>query len=165
MLNPHPFGSAAIALLVAVVTPLALPGQTRQPVVTLTGGLGNVLGGLGAGAEYYFAGGRLSAAAGLGYWPEESLCNHGTISGAGAVRGFIGSRHRAFLEASYSLLQISCGFDGDEIDRHYGPGLSLGYRYIGSDGFTFTGGAGIGDVPDSGMEALILLGLGYTWQR
>lgn len=165
MLTPCRIGSVAIALLFLATAPLPLPAQARRPVVTLTGGLGNVLGGLGVGAEYYFAGGRASAAAGLGYWPEESLCNRGTFSGAGAMRGFLGSRHRAFLEASFSLLQISCGFDGEDIERHYGPGISLGYRYIGSDGFTFTGAIGVGDVPDSGREAIILLGLGYTWQR
>jgi hypothetical protein len=163
MLNPYRCGSAAIALLLVLTA--SLPAQERRPVVALTGGLGNVLGGLGAGVEYYLAGSRVSAAAGLGYWPAESPCR-GTLSGAGAVRGFIGSRHRGFLELSYSLLQVSCTLVGDDLNRHYGPGLSLGYRYTGSDGFTFTAGAGVGDVPDDfGTEVIVLLGLGYTWQR
>jgi hypothetical protein len=162
MLNPFRWGLAAVALLSVLTAPLA--GQQRRPVVALTGGLGNVLGGLGAGAEYYLAGGRVSAAAGLGYWPSD-LCR-GTLSGAAAVRGFVGGRHRGFLEASYSLLQISCPFVGDDLDRHYGPGLSLGYRYTGSDGFTFTAGGGVGDVPgEFGTEVIVLIGLGYTWQR
>jgi hypothetical protein len=158
--------SALAALAFLFVVPVSASSQERRPTVTLIGGLGNVLGGLGAGGEYYFAGSRLSVGVGLGYWPEESVCNQGTFSGAGALRGFIGSRHRGFLELSYSLLAISCFQDAETIDRHYGPGLSLGYRYIGTDGFTFTGGVGVGNGPDEvGAELLILLGLGYTWRR
>jgi hypothetical protein len=163
MLSPTRCGFAGLAILFAAPT-VAL-AQTRTPTVTLMAGLGNVVGGLGAGAEYYFAGGRLSAGAGLGYWPSESLCDHGTLSGAGALRGFIGTRHRGFLELSYSLLAISCSFGTDEIDRHYGPGLSAGYRYIGSDGFTFTFGLGVGEGPDEvGSEVIGFIGLGYSWQ-
>ena len=157
-------GLAAVALL--VLLPASAPAQTRRPTVTLMGGLGTVLGGLGAGGEYYFAGSRLSAGVGLGYWPEESVCEQGSWSGAGALRGFIGGRHRGFLELSYSLLAISCFLGGETIDRHYGPGLSLGYRYIGTDGFTFTAGVGAGNGSDDvGTEVIVLLGLGYTWQR
>ena len=146
------------------MTPAA--SQERRPIATVTGGLGNVLGGFGAAAEFYFAEGRLSAAAGLGYWPAETLCDKGTLSGAGALRGFIGGpRHRGFLELSYSLVQVSCPvFGGGELQRYYGPGLSLGYRYTASSGFTFSAGAGGGDGSD-GLEIIILLGLGYTWQR
>jgi hypothetical protein len=164
MLNPYRCGSTAIALLLVLTA--SLPGQERRPVVALTGGLGNVLGGLGAGVEYYLARSRVSAAVGMGYWPAESLCDQGTLAGAAAMRGFIGGRHRGFLEVSYSLLQISCPLVGDDLDRHYGPGLSVGYRYTGSDGFTFTAAGGVGDVPDDfGTEVILLLGLGYSWQR
>jgi hypothetical protein len=164
MLNPYRCSLAAVALLFVLAS--SASSQERRPSVALTGGLGNVLGGLGAGVEYYLAGSRVSVAGGLGYWPEESLCDRGTLSGAGAFRGFVGERHRGFLEFSYSLLQISCTLFGDDLNRHYGPGLSLGYRYTGSDGFTFTAGAGVGDVPDDfGTEAIVLLGLGYTWHR
>jgi hypothetical protein len=73
---------------------------------------------------------------------------------------------RAFGEVSYSLLQVGCTLGSDELDRQYGPGFSLGYRYTGSDGFTFTAGGGVGDVPGPyGTEVLILLGAGYTWHR
>ena len=153
------------AILLLCVLPASLPAQQRQPAVALTGGLGNTLGGLGAGVDYYLAGSRVSASAGLGYWPDGSVCDSGTLSGAGALRGFVGNRHRGFLEVSYSLLAVSCFLAGG-IDHHYGPGLSLGYRYTGSDGFTFTAAGGIGDVPgEFGTEGLILLSLGYTWQR
>ncbi|MFL5532075.1 MAG: hypothetical protein ACJ8BC_08890 [Gemmatimonadales bacterium] len=140
-------------------------GQDPRPHLGFMGGLGNVLGGLGAGAEYDLPGGRISAGGGLGFWP--TGCDQATFSAAGALRGFAGGRrHRAFLELSYSLIAISCAVFSDDIERHYGPGLSLGYRYIGSDGFTFTAAGGIGDPSgDSGSEAIILLGLGYTWRR
>jgi hypothetical protein len=164
MLNPYRCVLTAVVLLVVLAS--SASSQEQRPSIALTGGLGNVLGGLGAGVEYYLASSRISAAAGLGYWPEESLCNRGTLSGAAAMRGFIGGRHRGFLELSYSLLQVSCTFGGDDLERHYGPGLSLGYRYTGSDGFTFTAGAGVGDVPDDfGTEVIVLLSLGYTWHR
>jgi hypothetical protein len=164
MLNPGRFGLAAVTLLLVLVSPAL--GQERRPMVALTGGLGNVLGGLGAGAEYYLAGSRISVAGSLGYWPGESPCDRGSLSGAAAMRGFVGSRHRGFLELSYSLLAISCTFAGGDFERHYGPGLSLGYRYTGSDGFTFTAAGGVGDVPgEFGTEPIILLGLGYTWKR
>jgi hypothetical protein len=146
---------------------LPLAAQDPKPNLALTGGLGNVLGGLGTAFEFYMAESKFSASGGLGYWPS-NVCGQGTFSGAGALRGFAGGRrHRAFLELSYSLLAISCDlFSEDDIERHYGPGVSLGYRYTGMDGFTFTAGAGIGDVPgDLGSEALILLALGYTWRR
>lgn len=105
------FLAAAIIFALTVAGPAA--AQERRPVVALTGGLGNSLGGLGAGVEHYLARSRVSASAGLGYWPGD-LCD-GTLSGAAAVRGFIGSRHRGFLELSYSLLAISCTLAGDDI--------------------------------------------------
>ena len=123
-----------------------------------------MLGGVGAGGEYYFAQSRLSTSLGLGYWTNDA-CD-GTAAGGAALRGFIGSRHRGFLEASFSLVAIACDFDGGNIDRLYGPGLSAGYRYTGSDGFTFTCSLGVGDPSgDPGTEFLALLGLGYTWRR
>jgi hypothetical protein len=156
-----------IAGVIALFLVLALPvsAQNSKPHVALTGGLGNVLGGLGAAVEYHLADSRISASGGLGYWPAD--CGDGTFSGAGALRGFAGGRrHRAFIELSYSLLEISCPTFSDETQRHYGPGLSLGYRYTGSGGFTITAAGGIGDVPgDFGTAAIILLGLGYTWRR
>jgi hypothetical protein len=166
MLSRPSFIAAAIGLFLALSVPAS--AQEGRPNVALTGGLGNVLGGLGLGLEYYLAGSRLSAAAGMGYWPDGAGCN-GTLSGAGALRGFTnGRRHRAFLELSYSLVAVSCIlFFSEEIERHYGPGVSLGYRYTGSDGFTFTAGGGVADVPGEsyGSELIILLGLGYTWRR
>ena len=152
-----------VALLLLLSS--SLLGQERRPVVTVMGGLGNVLGGFGAGAEYYLAGGRVSLGAGLGYWPEASLCDQGTFSGAGTLRAFFGGRrHRAVLEGSYSLLQISCFVGSGEINRHYGPGISLGYRYTASGGFTFSAALGVGEgAAEAGAEPIILFGLGYTW--
>lgn len=163
MLGRSRWGVTA-ALLLVLASPLE--GQ-RRPVVALTAGLGNVLGGVGASGEYYLAGSRISLSAGLGFWPSDGFCDKGTFSGAGAARAFIGRRHRGFIEASYSLLQVTCFLGTDEIvDRQYGPGLSAGYRYTGTDGFTFTAGVGVGDIPgEFGTEVLALLGLGYTFHR
>jgi hypothetical protein len=158
--------SLASVLLLLLAAPVHGQQPARLPSVALIGGLGNVLGGLGAGVEHYFSRSRVSLAAGLGYWPSGNLCSSGTFSGAGALRGFLGGgRHRAFGEVSYSLLQVVCTLGSDELDRQYGPGFSLGYRYTGSDGFTFTAGGGVGDVPGQyGTEVLILLGAGYSWR-
>ena len=153
-------------LLFLLAAPVQGQQSTRLPSVALIGGLGNVLGGLGAGLEYFVAGSHVSASAGFGYWPSD-LCA-GTASGAGAVRAFFGGRHRGFVEASYSLLAISCDFSlPAQNDHHYGPGISAGYRYTGSDGFTFTAGVGVGDPSgnESGAETMILIGAGYTWRR
>ena len=160
-------GSAAIALLLLITATVPATSQERKPFIAVTGGLGNVLGGLGAGVEYYLAQSRVSGAVGLGYWPGGSSCSGGTFAGAAAMRAFTGGRrHRVFLELSYSLLAVSCPLDSDDIDRYYGPGVSLGYRYTGSDGFTFTAGGGLGDVSGGfGTEGIVLLGLGYTWRR
>ena len=163
-------GSALAPILLALLLSLAtsVSAQDTRPRVALTGGLGNALGGLGAGLEYYLAQSRVSLGAAVGYWPDGSGCP-ATSSGAGSLRGFTGGRnHRAFLELSYSLVAISCTLFGDPqlVQHHYGPGLSLGYRYTASKGFTFTAGGGVANVSgDVGTELLILLGLGYTWRR
>jgi hypothetical membrane protein len=156
--------AAAVGLMLIAGT---AEGQepARKPVVSLTGGLGNTLGGFGTGLEYYLANTRVSASVGVGYWPVESCSS--TFSGAAALRGFTGGRHhRGFLEGSYSLVQVECGLDSDQIDRNYGLGISAGYRYISGGGFTFTAGAGVGAAgAGNGSEPLILLSLGYTWRR
>jgi hypothetical protein len=146
---PNRYRCTAGAIVLFPVLTLPLTAQDPKPHVAVTGGLGNVLGGLGAGVEYYLAGSRISASGGLGFWP--AGCDQATFAGAGALRGFAA---------------ISCAVFAEDVERHYGPGLSLGYRYIGSDGFTFTAAGGIGDTSgDYGTEAIILLGLGYTWRR
>ena len=166
MRNRSPRGTILILSLL-IAAPAESQSPARRPHVALTAGLGNVLGGLGAGVERYFARSHVSLSAGLGYWPSGDFCSSGTLSGAGAMRGFVGGgRHRAFGEISYSLLGVVCTFGSDDVDRQYGPGFSLGYRYTGNDGFTFTAGGGVGDVPGEwGTEAMVLLSLGYTWQN
>src|SRR3954451_23849588 len=157
-------GSVAIALMSLGAGTAEGQEPARKPVVSLTGGTGNTLGGFGAGLEYYLANSRVSASLGVGYWPVESCSS--TFSGAAALRGFTGGRHHhAFLEGSYSLVQIECGLDSDQIDRNYGLGISAGYRYISGGGFTFTAGAGVGAAGSgNGSEPLILLSFGYTWR-
>src|SRR3954470_13096910 len=165
MTAPQRCGSVAIALVSLLACPAEGQAAARQPVVSLTGGVGNTLGGFGAGLEYYFAKSRVSASLGAGYWPVETCSS--TFSGAVALRGFTGGRHhRGFLEGSYSLVQVACSVAGDQSERHYGPGISAGYRYISEGGFTFSAGAGVADAGgENGREALILLSLGYTWRR
>jgi hypothetical protein len=167
MSHPYRYSFLAIVLLSLLTPPAKGQEPSPRPFIAVTGGLGNVLGGLGAGVEYYLAQSRVSGAVGLGYWPGGSSCSGGTFAGAPAMRAFTGGRrHRVFLELSYSLLAVSCPLDSDDIERHYGPGISLGYRYTGSDGFTFTAGGGLGEVSgDFGTEGIVLLGLGYTWRR
>src|SRR3982751_5634748 len=109
--TPRRCGSVAIALVSLLAGRIEGQAPARQPVVSLTGGVGNTLGGFGAGLEYYFAKSRVSASLGAGYWPVE-LCSS-TFSGALALRGLTGGRHhRGFLEGSYSLVQIACSVAG-----------------------------------------------------
>jgi hypothetical protein len=159
------YGSVAIALVSLLAGPAESQAPVRQPVVSLTGGLGNTLGGLGAGLEYYFAKSRVAASLAGGYWPTDVCAS--TFSGAVALRGFTGGRHhRGFLEGSYSLVEVACSVAGGQYEHHYGPGISAGYRYISEGGFTVTAGAGVADPSgETGAEALILLSLGYTWRK
>jgi hypothetical protein len=164
MTAPRVCGAVVITLISLLAGSVEGQEPDRPPVVSFTGGVGNTLGGLGGGLEYYVARSRISAALGLGYWPSDGLCS-GILSGAAAVRAFTGGRHhRVFLEGSYSLVQIACFLGSNNVQRDYGPGISAGYRYISEGGFTLTAGAGVAD-GDDGSVALILLGLGYTWRR
>ena len=147
-------------------------GQTPQayPTFALTIGSGNVLGWLGGSVEHYFLNGRVSGAAGGGYIPETDEGNPGTAAFGAAVRGYLGGdKHRAFLELSASLLSLDWTPIGGalvDFDRNYGPGISAGYRYTATRGFTFIAGAGAGwAVGNESIEAMGILGVGYTWRR
>jgi hypothetical protein len=98
---PNRYRCTAGAIVLFPVLTLPLTAQDPKPHVAVTGGLGNVLGGLGAGVEYYLAGSRISASGGLGFWP--AGCDQATFAGAGALRGFAA---------------ISCAVFAEDVERH-----------------------------------------------
>ena len=85
-----------------------------------------------------------------------------------------GSRHRGLLEVSLSVLSntVSSTFGGEILDesRNYGPGIAVGYQFIGDGGFTMmlTGGVGLDDQKldpqGSKLQPTLGIGLGYTWR-
>src|SRR4051812_50206846 len=98
--------AAAIALF--LVSALPVSAQDPKPHLALTGGLGNVLGGLGAAVEYYLAGSRISASGGVGFLAAGGL-REGGFFGGGAVGGVFGGRgDRGILPVFFSLLLGLC---------------------------------------------------------
>lgn len=134
---------------------------------TITAGLGNTFGWLGAAGEYYLMDGHASAVIGLGYWPFE---DYRGIAYAAALRRYIGGRkHRLFVEGSWSGVYKSERYDPSagtiRTDTHYGPGASVGYQYTAGSGFTFIVGGGAGWEPEfRDISTIITLGVGYTWK-
>ena len=98
----------------------------------------------------------------------------GVVVGALGIRAFTsGNRHRGLLEVSLSALSSSVlsTFGGGEIlDINYGPGIAVGYQFIGDGGFTtmLTGGIGLDDEEldpqGSKLQPTVGIGLGYTWR-
>ena len=160
------------AILVLLAFPDSLPAQAAPPlrVVTVTAGVGNAMGWLGAQGERYFGPDRLSVFIGAGYTPS---LDQGEPSGptfAAGLRGYTaGFKHRGFLEASVS--QIFTEVIGIEPGRRlYGPGLAAGYQFASRGGFTLMASLGLGYAPgvddgSSKVGSLVNLGLGYTWRR
>jgi hypothetical protein len=149
----------------------APPIQPAPRALTLTAGLGNAMGWFGAQAERYVRDERLGLFAGFGYVP---AAQRGAASGptiAAGVRTYTnGQKHRAFLEASISQIAVELSRCFDDCARAYGPGLQLGYQFVGSAGFSCLASAGVGyapSIPDgiSKVQPLLGLGLGYTWRR
>lgn len=163
---------AAVTLLASVLPEAAL-GQAAAPGTPRTGitaGLGNVYGGFGVGLEQYFLRSHISGVVGGGFVPGTSDGNPQTGALAAAVRGYAGGkRHRGFLEASVSLVAVSWTRVGGQIihfDRHYGPGLSVGYQYTAVGGFSVLAGLGAGWALGAGRaEPIASFGLGHTWRR
>ena len=165
----------AVALTVVAALPGgALAGQqaraggpqepgTRQVTVAL--GFGNAFATVGGAVEYYLVGDRVSVFGGIGYTPEIDPGDPSGLTGVAGVRAYTpGANHRAFAELSVSQLNTEFGTD----ERHYGPGLQLGYQFTADQGFTVltSWGAGLefsdGDVT---RWPLLNLGFGYTWRR
>jgi hypothetical protein len=169
-----------VALTVVLLSPLGAIAQTSvmtpaasTPTVTVTAGVGNAMGILGAQAERYLKSGRVSVFGGMGYSPQIDPDDPSGISGAGGVRVFTsGRRHRAFLEVSVSELATETLTSGGVVvlkSRLYGPGVQVGYQYVSPRGITSLASVGMG-VPigaESKTRAALAagLGLGYTWRR
>ena len=159
------------AILSLLLVPRSIPAQEAAPlrVVTVTAGVGNAMGWLGAQGERYFGPDRLSAFVGAGYTPSTDQYETSGPTFAAGLRGYTpGFRHRGFLEVSVS--QIFTESDSLETDGLYGPGLAAGYQYASRGGFTLMTSLGVGYAPGvndgyTKVGALFNLGLGYTWRR
>lgn len=152
--------------------------MASHPRATLLGGLGNALDWLGVQGEAYFATGRLSTFAGLGYTPDVEPGDPSGLTGAGGLRGYTGGRrHRAFVELGISQVAV-------EVDRSFQPnGTVRGDRtpalrprspawisVHGAQGVTAMVSTGVGyflaEPPQSASrwQPLLGLGFGYTWR-
>lgn len=166
----------ARALLLAATLGAAAPAgaqsaarEVREPLVTVTAGVGNAMGWLGAQAERYFSHGRLSAFAGLGYMPRVDAFDPEGVTLAAGVRGYTaGLKHRGFAEAS--LCQVGILSDPEHPSRFYGPCGQLGYQFASRGGFTALLSVGMGYAVGAmahlnRAQGLLGFGLGYTWRR
>ena len=177
----------ALVTFLPMIMPVAAwaqePGTRR---FTLTSGLGNSMGWIGAQGEAYFVRDRLSLFGGLGYTPEIDGGDPTGITFAAGVRGYAGgAKHRGFLELSVTQVAIQSpimlgGVVLDEGKRLYGPGLQVGYQYTAGSGFTVMASGGLGlaigasDLTlrddllevrrESEVQPLLSIGFGYTWR-
>jgi hypothetical protein len=167
-------GTSVAALAQAPDRPAAAETTPARPRLGLTAGVGGIHGWLGAHAEYFFRRGRLSAGGGAGRVSRD--VDDGTDERvrtpafAATVRGYLlAGKHQPFLEGSYSLLRLEWergGTGAVDLDRYYGPGLAMGYRYTATGGFTVTTALGAGwAVGADRFVDTFHLGLGYTWRR
>lgn len=164
------------APLVAQASDAAPPPDRPLPPrrFTVTAGLGNAMGWLGAQGERYFAGDRLSAFGGLGYTPAADALDPTGVTFAAGFRGYTpGRHHRGFLELSVSEVE-TCGGCDTRIEnglpvtvpgRYYGPGLQAGWQYAGDGGFTVMASVGAGYAIDlRDFQVMLNLGMGFTWR-
>lgn len=175
----------AVALVVALVGPAsAASAQTGaggadglpSPTYGVSVGLGNLRGFVGGSVERFFSEGGQSFAVGVGRFPSSASTGRDgdpwfTAFGA-AYRRYVGSgRHQASVEASVSMVNFSSTVTLPNrtvgVDRNYGPGLAIGYRYTTGTGLHFdvSGGAGwaVG-VEEGSLEFIGGLAIGYTWR-
>ncbi len=149
------------------------PAAAPHPVgkTTLMAGLGNMFGGAGVSAERFFEKGRASVLVGAGGLPTTSE-GPGTVAFATAVRAYTTpGPHRAYLQASFSLLSLGWQNAGVftnrfvNVRRFYGPALAAGYRFTARQGFTISFGVGVGVTLSRHLtEAVAHLGVGHTWR-
>ena len=143
------------------------------PRFTVLLGFGASIPGFGAGAEVYLANSRASLFGAVGYVPSTHDGRGASGFGvAGGVRVFTpGRRHRVFLEASVSPPAVELAAEGSGLKGEhliYGPGVSLGYQFIGKTGTTVMVSGGIAYGISGSVEhqayALGTFALGYTWR-
>jgi hypothetical protein len=168
-------GKSAITLLVGLAGVASAQEAPARPypgprLVSLTAGVGNAMGWLGAQGERYLLDERLSVFVGVGYTPQIDPGDPTGPTFAAGLRSFTsGLKHRLFLEASASQLVLETeGADGGR--RLYGPGLQGGYQFVSAGGFTLMASIGAGyalGVPrgEDPWATQVGLGLGYTWRR
>ena len=169
--------STRVALEVAALMLLLPAAGTAQdaPSAGILAGVGNALGWFGGQVEAYAAEGRISGFLGLGYMPNILNDEGNGVAGAVGVRGFTaGERHRALLEVSVTALstwaRTTVGSGVVESGRNYGPGVAVGYQFIGDGGLTvmFTVGAGLDseelNPEGSRLQPTLGVGVGYTWR-
>ena len=178
------FAAALVIVSHSLVVP-STPAQEPERDLrrfTVTAGLGNPFGWVGAQGEIYFAREHLPAFVGLGYTPAgNSLQASGPTFAVGTRVYAGGAKHRGFAELSISqVMTVADGqdyVDGEWVPepahRLYGPGLQLGYQYASFGGFTVQASAGVGyaataDETDQGLMGkwwpMAALGFGYTWR-
>lgn len=163
---------ASFPSLARAAEPAPAPLGARR--VTVLGGAGLATGGgLGLQAELYFQGDRFSAFAGVGRPSELEGEQTVTASGAGfagGLRVYTGGRvHRGFLEAAVGPVGLEWRPENDRRPL-YGPVLQAGWQMTRPGGFTLALSAGVGhaldsDRADGSTDAVVSLGLGYTWRR
>jgi hypothetical protein len=143
------------------------------PQVSILAGFGNAFGWIGGQVEGYVAQGRVSGFAGLGFMPNLLNDEGDGIAGAVGIRGFTrGRRHRGLLEISLSALSntVSSTFGSDVVEksRNYGPGVAVGYQFIGDTGLTILISGGVGlddeglDPEGSRLQPTVGIGVGYS---
>lgn len=155
------------------------PSAPGPRQTTVTAGIGNAMGWIGAQAERYFANERLSAFGGVGYTPKIDFGDPTGLTLAAGLRAFTkGTKHRGFAELSVCqvatepfVLIAGASSDFADAKRHYGPGIQAGYQYTAAGGFTVMVSVGVGyvpgvdnDVKESAVQPLSGLGFGYTWR-
>jgi hypothetical protein len=167
----------AVLLLVAAMSPVQAEdggaSVDAPPRFTMLLGFGTSIPGLGAGAEVYLAASRVSLFGAGGYMPSSNDGRGASGFGmAGGVRLFTaGRRHRGFVEASVSPAGVEVAAEGSGLKGDglvYGPGVSLGYQFVGKGGTTVMASGGIaygisGEVEHQAYP-LVTFALGYTWR-
>jgi len=150
-----------------------VPARAQDPPrASVAVGLGNTFGWIGTQVGGYVAEGRVSGFVGLGYMPNLLNDEGDGVAGAVGVRAFTGgSRHRGLIEVSLSVLSntVSSTWGSEVVEKslHYGPGVAVGYQFIGQSGVTFliSGGAGWDeeglDPEGSQVQPIISMGIGF----